>query len=201
MSSEYKNTEYKYRFLKDTAKSFNSGSRDIRNRQKREKYENSLSRTEQSFLKSIRKDTVHRKETIQEIVLRCSDISSKIYREEINRLAWKNSKLQEELQETSHVIDKKGKEEKHKERIILQKNEQIRKISQELEKTRSELKKVKIDNNKEIDQHKNSKKSRSTSNRRKRKAILEIPILPEISSADLNFEKTRDLFFYNLPKY
>ncbi|POG68945.1 hypothetical protein GLOIN_2v1631338, partial [Rhizophagus irregularis DAOM 181602=DAOM 197198] len=65
-----------------------------------------------------------------------------------------------------------------------QKNEQIRKISQEVEKTRSELKKVKTGVNKEFDQLKKSKKGRSTSNRRKREEILEIPVLPENVSND-----------------
>jgi hypothetical protein len=46
MSSEYKNTEYRYRFLKETAKYFNSDSRQADKRQKEEKKEDSLSRTE-----------------------------------------------------------------------------------------------------------------------------------------------------------
>ncbi|POG81713.1 hypothetical protein GLOIN_2v1504766, partial [Rhizophagus irregularis DAOM 181602=DAOM 197198] len=64
------------------------------------------------------------------------------------------------------------------------KNEQIRKFSQKVEKTRSELKKVKTGVNKEFDQPNKSKKGRSTSNRRKREEILEIPVLPENTSND-----------------
>ncbi|PKC58872.1 hypothetical protein RhiirA1_470314 [Rhizophagus irregularis] len=82
-----------------------------------------------------------------------------------------------------------------------EKNEQIRKISQEVEKTRSELKKVKTDINKEIDQPKKSKKGRSSSNRRKREEILEIPVLPENTSNDQQAKEARDIFFYDIPKY
>ncbi|EXX72946.1 hypothetical protein RirG_064640 [Rhizophagus irregularis DAOM 197198w] len=96
-------------------------------------------------------------------------------------------------------MDKKGKLEKTQERIISQKNEQIRKISQEVEKTRSELKKVKIGVNKEFDQLKKSKKGRSTSNRRKREEILEIPVLPENVSNDQQAKEARDIFFYDIP--
>ncbi|POG75835.1 hypothetical protein GLOIN_2v1560967, partial [Rhizophagus irregularis DAOM 181602=DAOM 197198] len=99
------------------------------------------------------------------------------------------------------MMDKKGKLEKTQERIISQKNEQIRKISQEVEKTRSELKKVKIGVNKEFDQLKKSKKGRSTSNRRKREEILEIPVLPENVSNDQQAKEARDIFFYDIPKY
>ncbi|CAB4432995.1 unnamed protein product [Rhizophagus irregularis] len=74
-------------------------------------------------------------------------------------------------------------------------------FSQEAERTRLELKKVKTGNNKESDQQKKPKKSRSTSKKRNREAIIEIPILPEISSDDQTNEKTRDLFFYDIPKY
>ncbi|PKY61257.1 hypothetical protein RhiirA4_521630, partial [Rhizophagus irregularis] len=98
-------------------------------------------------------------------------------------------------------MDKKVNEEKKRERIISQKNEQIRKISQEAEKTRQELNMVKTGNNKEFDQQKKPKKSRSTSKKRNREAIIEIPILPEIPSDDRKNEKARDLFFYDIPKY
>ncbi|PKK56690.1 hypothetical protein RhiirC2_721700 [Rhizophagus irregularis] len=67
--------------------------------------------------------------------------------------------------------------EKTQERIISQKNEQIRKISQEVKKTRSELK------------------------RRKREEIVEIPVLPENTSNDLQVKEARDIFFYDIPKY
>ncbi|POG76891.1 hypothetical protein GLOIN_2v1551153, partial [Rhizophagus irregularis DAOM 181602=DAOM 197198] len=92
------------------------------------------------------------------------------------------------------MMDKKGKLEKTQERIISQKNEQIRKISQEVEKTRSELKKVKTDINKEINRPKKSNKGRSTSNRRKREEILEIPVLPENTSNDQQAKEARDIF-------
>ncbi|PKY58611.1 hypothetical protein RhiirA4_480668 [Rhizophagus irregularis] len=137
MEPEYKKTEYRYRFLKEATKYFNLGPRRTENCQGREKTEVNLCRTEQNFLESIRKDTVCRKETIKEIVLQCSATSFEIYLDEIKRLSWENSKLQEELRK---------------------KNEQIRKISQELEKTSSELKKVKTGRNKENDQPKKDKK-------------------------------------------
>ncbi|PKY48877.1 hypothetical protein RhiirA4_526293 [Rhizophagus irregularis] len=201
MSSEYKNIEYRYRFLKETAKYFNSGSRNAIHRQERGKKENSLSRTEQNFLESIRKDSVHRKETIQDIVLKCSDTSFEIYRDEIKRLAWENSKLREELRQTSHVRDKNSKEGKQKERIISQKDEQIRKISQELKDMSSELNKVKAGNHKKDDQPKKGKKSRRSSNKKIREKIFEIPVLPEISKDDPLIEEARDIFFYDIPKY
>ncbi|CAB4420689.1 unnamed protein product [Rhizophagus irregularis] len=201
MSSEYKNIEYRYRFLKETAKNFNSGSRNAIYRQEREKKDNSLSRTEQNFLESIWKDSVHRKETIQDIVLKCSDTSFEIYRDEIKRLAWENSKLREELRQTSHVRDKNGKEGKQKERIISQKDEQIRKISQELKDMSSELNKVKAGNHKKDDQPKKGKKSRRSSNKKIREKIFEIPVLPEISKDDPLIEEARDIFFYDIPKF
>ncbi|POG64933.1 hypothetical protein GLOIN_2v1670733, partial [Rhizophagus irregularis DAOM 181602=DAOM 197198] len=98
-------------------------------------------------------------------------------------------------------MDRKVNEEKQQARIISQKNEQIRKISQEVEKTRSELKKVKTGVNKETDQLKKSKKGRSASNKRKREKILEIPVLPENTSNDQQGKEARDIFFYDIPKY
>ncbi|POG69074.1 hypothetical protein GLOIN_2v1630517, partial [Rhizophagus irregularis DAOM 181602=DAOM 197198] len=98
-------------------------------------------------------------------------------------------------------MDRKVNEEKQQARIISQKNEQIRKISQEVEKTRSELKKVKTGVNKEVDQLKKSKKGRSTSNRRKWEEIVEIPVLPENISNDQQAKEARDIFFYDIPKY
>ncbi|PKY50739.1 hypothetical protein RhiirA4_531170 [Rhizophagus irregularis] len=103
--------------------------------------------------------------------------------------------------EYSNTLSKQAGMIKRQERIISQKNEQIRQISQEAEKTRLELKKVKSGNNKEPDQQKKPKKSRSASNRRKREEILEIPVLPEISSDDQIFKNARDIFFYDIPKY
>uniref|UniRef100_U9UPI9 Uncharacterized protein n=4 Tax=Rhizophagus irregularis TaxID=588596 RepID=U9UPI9_RHIID len=121
-------------------------------------------------------------------------MSFNVYTDEIKRLSWENSKLREELRRKDHMMDKKGKLEKTQERIISQKNEQIRKISQEVEKTRSELKKVKTDINKEINRPKKSNKGRSTSNRRKREEILEIPVLPENTSNDQQAKEARDIF-------
>ncbi|CAB4441579.1 unnamed protein product [Rhizophagus irregularis] len=201
MSSEYKNTEYRYRFLKETAKNFNSGSRRTENCQEKEQRKKSISRTEQNFLESIRKDMIHRKETIKEIVLKCSDTSFEIYKDEIKRFAWENLKLREELWKVDHMIDRKGNEEKRQERIISQKNEQIRKISKELEKTSSELNKVKTGNHKMDDQIKKGKKSNRSSNKKKWEKIFEIPVLPEISEDDPKIEKARDIIFYDIPKY
>ncbi|CAB4403152.1 unnamed protein product [Rhizophagus irregularis] len=201
MSSEYKNIEYRYRFLKETAKNFNSGSRNAIYRQEREKKENSLSRTEQNFLESIRKDSVHRKETIQDIVLKCSNTSFEIYRDEIKRLAWENSKLREELRQISHVKDKNSKEGKQREQIISRKNEQIRKISQELKDMSSELNKVKAGNHKMDDRLKKGKKNKRSSYKKKQEKILEIPVLPEISNDDAQMKDARDIFFYDIPKF
>ncbi|PKY56435.1 hypothetical protein RhiirA4_507245 [Rhizophagus irregularis] len=103
--------------------------------------------------------------------------------------------------EFSNTLTKQAGVIKRQERIISQKNEQIKKFSQEAEKTRSELKKAKSGNNKEPDQQKNSNKSKSTSNRRKRENILEIPVLPELPEDDPIFKKARDIFLYDIPKY
>ncbi|PKC55929.1 hypothetical protein RhiirA1_542311 [Rhizophagus irregularis] len=201
MESAYKFTEYRYRFLKETKNIFSANSRTTAKSQERVPRDGGLSKTEQSFLESIRNDAVRKKETIQEIVLKCSATSFDVYIDEIKRLSWENSKLREELRRQDHMMDKKGKLEKTQERIISQKNEQIRKISQEVEKTRSELKKVKTGVNKEFDQPKKSKKGRLTSNRRKREEILEIPVLPENVSNDQQAKEARDIFFYDIPKY
>ncbi|PKC05202.1 hypothetical protein RhiirA5_502274 [Rhizophagus irregularis] len=201
MESAYKVTEYRYRFLKETKNFFSANSRTTTNSHERVPREGGLSKTEQNFLESIRTYTVHRKETIKEIVLKCSAASFDIYIDEIKRLTWENSKLREELRRRDHVMDRKVNEEKHQARIISQKNEQIRKISQEVEKTRSELKKVKTGINKESDQPKKSKNGRSTSNRRKREEIIEIPVLPENISNDQQAKEARDIFFYDIPKY
>ena len=115
MESAYKYTEYRYRFLKEASKNFNTGPRHIENRQERVTKERSLSRMEQNFIESIRREAVHRKETIKEIVLRCSDTSFNVYDDEIKRLSWENSKLREELRWRDHVMDKKVNEEKQKE--------------------------------------------------------------------------------------
>ncbi|CAB4436731.1 unnamed protein product [Rhizophagus irregularis] len=199
MGSEYKNTEYRYRFLKETAKYSYPSSRDTENCQERNKKDNNLSRTEQNFLETIRKNTVHRKETIKEIVLKCSDTSFKIYSDEIKRLSWENVKLREELRKVNHVTDRKGNEEKRQERIISQKNEQIRKISKELEITSTELKKVKAGNQKKDDQPKKGKRDKRSSNKKIREKIFKIPVLPEISKDDPLIEAARDIFFYDIP--
>ncbi|GET59600.1 hypothetical protein GLOIN_2v1881393 [Rhizophagus irregularis DAOM 181602=DAOM 197198] len=201
MESAYKFTEYRYRFLKETKNIFSANSRTTAKSQERVPRDGGLSKTEQSFLESIRNDAVRKKETIQEIVLKCSATTFDVYIDKIKRLSWENSKLREELRRQDHMMDKKGKLENTQERIISQKNEQIRKISQEVEKTRSELNKVKTGVNKEIDQPKKSKKGRSTSNRRKQEEILEIPVLPKNTSNDQQAKKARDIFFYDIPKY
>ncbi|PKC12968.1 hypothetical protein RhiirA5_461634 [Rhizophagus irregularis] len=201
MESAYKFTEYRYRFLKETKNVFSADSRTTAKSQERVPRDGGLNKTEQNFLESIRADAVRRKETIKDIVLKCSATSFDVYRDEIKRLSWENSKLREELRKIDHVMDRKVNEEKRQARIISQKNEQIRKISQEVEKTRSELNKVKTGVNKEIDQPKKSKKGRSTSNRRKREEILEIPVLPENTSNDQQEKEARDIFFYDIPKY
>ncbi|CAB4441059.1 unnamed protein product [Rhizophagus irregularis] len=76
--------------------------------------------------------------------------------------------------EFSNTLSKQAGVIKRQERIISQKNEQIKKFSQEAEKTRSELKKEKI---------------------------LEIPVLPELPEDDPIFKKARDIFLYDIPKY
>ncbi|GBC27965.2 hypothetical protein GLOIN_2v1881393 [Rhizophagus irregularis DAOM 181602=DAOM 197198] len=176
MESAYKFTEYRYRFLKETKNLFSADSR-------------------------IRKDAVRRKEAISEIVLKCIATSFDVYIDEIKRLSWENSKLREELRKTSHVMVRKGNEEKRKEQIISQKNEQIRKISQKIEKTSLELKKAKTGNNKNDAQPKKGKIGKRSGKIKKWKAIIEIPVLPEIPSDDPNFNDARDIFFYDIPKY
>ncbi|EXX56974.1 hypothetical protein GLOIN_2v1487344 [Rhizophagus irregularis DAOM 181602=DAOM 197198] len=96
---------------------------------------------------------------------------------------------------------RKGNEEKRKEQIISQKNEQIRKISQKIEKTSLELKKAKTGNNKNDAQPKKGKIGKRSGKIKKWKAIIEIPVLPEIPSDDPNFNDARDIFFYDIPKY
>ncbi|PKC63323.1 hypothetical protein RhiirA1_443404 [Rhizophagus irregularis] len=201
MESAYKFTEYRYRFLKETKNIFSANSRTTAKSQERAPRDGGLSKTEQNFLELIQNDAVRRKETIKDIVLKCSATSFEVYIDEIKQLSWENSKLREELRRKDHVMDRKVNEEKQQAQIISQKNEQIRKISQEVEKTRSELKKVKTGVNKEIDQLNKSKKGRSTSNRRKREEILEIPVLPENISNDQQAKEACDIFFYDIPKY
>ncbi|PKY43766.1 hypothetical protein RhiirA4_511170 [Rhizophagus irregularis] len=70
-----------------------------------------------------------------------------------------------------------------------------------LSKTSSELKKVKAGRNKENDHQNNSKKGRSSSIKKKREEILEIPVLPEITNDDPKFKDAREIFFYDIPKY
>ncbi|PKY59870.1 hypothetical protein RhiirA4_516662 [Rhizophagus irregularis] len=144
MDSAYKFTEYRYRFLKETKNFFSAGSRQTKNGQERTIRDSRLSKIEENFLESIRIDAVRRKEAIVDIVLKCSATSFDIYINKIKRLSWENSKLREELRRKSYMMDKKVNEEKKQERIISQKNEQIREILQEVEKTRSELKKNNI---------------------------------------------------------
>uniref|UniRef100_U9TXY9 Uncharacterized protein n=1 Tax=Rhizophagus irregularis (strain DAOM 181602 / DAOM 197198 / MUCL 43194) TaxID=747089 RepID=U9TXY9_RHIID len=147
MESAYKFTEYRYRFLKETKNISSANSRTSTKSHEKAPRDGGLSKTEQNFLESIRNDAVRRKETIKDIVLKCSAVSFDVYIDEIKRLSWENSKLREELQRKDHVMDRKVNEEKQQARIISQKNEQIKKISQEVEKTRSELKKEKTGRN------------------------------------------------------
>ncbi|PKK61067.1 hypothetical protein RhiirC2_856477 [Rhizophagus irregularis] len=128
MESAYKFTEYRYRFLKETKNIFSANSRTTAKSQEREPRDGGLSKTEQNFLESIWNDAVCRKETIKDIVLKCTETSFEVYIDEIKRLSWENSKLREELRRIDHVMDRKVNEEKHQAQIILQKNEQIRKF-------------------------------------------------------------------------
>ncbi|PKY18192.1 hypothetical protein RhiirB3_430954 [Rhizophagus irregularis] len=107
-----------------------ASSRHLKNGQERVTKDFSLSKTEQNFLESIRKDAVCRKEAIMDIVLSYSATSFKVYTDEIKRLSWENSKLREELQRKNYMMDKI-------------KNEQMREISQAAERMRLELKKNK----------------------------------------------------------
>ncbi|PKY48308.1 hypothetical protein RhiirA4_524887 [Rhizophagus irregularis] len=65
----------------------------------------------------------------------------------------------------------------------------------------SELNKVKAGNHKTDDQPKKGKRNKRSSNKKKREKIFEIPVLPEISEDDPSIEETRDIFFYDIPKY
>ncbi|PKY61504.1 hypothetical protein RhiirA4_486573 [Rhizophagus irregularis] len=68
-------------------------------------------------------------------------MSYEVYREEMKRLS--REEAQQQNREISHDVIKKVKEAKKREQIILEKNEKIRKVSQEVESTRLELKKAK----------------------------------------------------------
>ncbi|PKY61089.1 hypothetical protein RhiirA4_485592 [Rhizophagus irregularis] len=146
MESAYKFTEYRYRFLKETKNFFSTGSRTNKNSQIRAERDSRLNITEQNFLESIKKEAT---------------LMGKF--EVAKRLRRKN-----------HMMDKKVNEEKKQERIISQKNEQIRKILQEIEKTILELKKTKTVKDKENDKPKNSKKGRSNTKGKKREPIIDI---------------------------
>ncbi|CAB4410394.1 unnamed protein product [Rhizophagus irregularis] len=132
------------------------------------------------------------------------EVAHKIYMDNMKLKGKESEILRRKLNEErtrSRETNRKGNEEKNQERMISQKNEQIRKISQELEKTSSELKKVKAGRNKENDHQNNSKKGRSSSIKKKREEILEIPVLPEITNDDPKFKDAREIFFYDIPKY
>ncbi|CAB4439836.1 unnamed protein product [Rhizophagus irregularis] len=62
-------------------------------------------------------------------------------------------------------------------------------------------KKLRAGRNKENDHQNNSKKGRSSSIKKKREEILEIPVLPEITNDDPKFKDAREIFFYDIPKY
>lgn len=105
---------------------------------------------EDMLLESIRKSVVHKKTTIKEIVLSCASTTYEIYNDEMKRLSKEILDLrrwlreaQQQNKEMSHDVTKKVKEVERKERIILEKNEKIRKVSQEVESTRLEIKRVK----------------------------------------------------------
>ncbi|CAB4439240.1 unnamed protein product [Rhizophagus irregularis] len=92
-------------------------------------------------------------------------------------------KAQQRNKELSCDVTKKIKEAERKERIIVEKNERIRKVSQEVESTRLELKKVKS----------------NTKNNRKRKGVDRQKSVTEIQVDQLPIEKIDTLLYNSMP--
>ncbi|CAB4418679.1 unnamed protein product [Rhizophagus irregularis] len=145
MESAYTFLEYRYRFLKESKESFKTGNKVPGVTKRRTSY----NLMEESFLETIRQEVMCTKIKTKDIISRCASISYEVYKEETKRLS--KEKLQNWLWEAqqrdkkqSRELIKKVKEAERKKQIILEKNERIRKVSQEVETMRSELKKVKL---------------------------------------------------------
>ncbi|PKY59284.1 hypothetical protein RhiirA4_481883 [Rhizophagus irregularis] len=126
MESAYTFLEYRYRFLKESKESFKAGDKVPGVTKGRTSSRETYNLVEESFLKTIRQEVMRTKIKTKDIISRCASISYEVYREKTKRL------LKEIVKETER-----------KEQIILEKNKRIRKVSQEVETTSSELKKVK----------------------------------------------------------
>ncbi|PKB95047.1 hypothetical protein RhiirA5_476444 [Rhizophagus irregularis] len=140
MESAYNFTEYRYRFLKESKELLCAGFKGSKFGAGRERRDSETTRVEDIFLESIRKDVIHKKATIKEIILSCISTSYEVYREEMKRLSKEVLDLrhwlreaQQRNKELSCDMTKKIKEAERKEQIIVEKNERIRKVSQEVE--------------------------------------------------------------------
>ncbi|PKY58277.1 hypothetical protein RhiirA4_480047 [Rhizophagus irregularis] len=150
MESAYNFTEYRYRFLKESKESFHAGSKGSKFVVERVQRDSELTGVKDTFLELIRQDIVHKKINIKDIILRCISMSYEVYREETKRLSREVFDLgcwlreaQQRNKEITHDVIKKVKEAEQREQIILEKNEKIRKVSQEVESIRLKLKKAK----------------------------------------------------------
>ncbi|PKY62738.1 hypothetical protein RhiirA4_489781 [Rhizophagus irregularis] len=135
MESAYTFTEYRYRFLKESKETFKAGYRCPGFVKIKTSCGEEYNRVEGNFLEDIRKEVLNTKTHIKDIILKCASTSYEVYREEMKRLSREILELQNWLW--------KVKEAERKEQIILEKNEKIRKVSQDVESMRNELQKVK----------------------------------------------------------
>ncbi|RGB36267.1 hypothetical protein C1646_758303 [Rhizophagus diaphanus] len=106
MELAYNFTEYRYRFLKEYQESAKVGFSSLKPSSKSGFHKEEITRLAESFLEKLQKTIVQEKEAGQ-----------------LNKVL-------------SHDMEKKDKEAEKKEQIILEKDEKIRKFSQEVETTR-----------------------------------------------------------------
>ncbi|CAB4435085.1 unnamed protein product [Rhizophagus irregularis] len=109
------------------------------------KYAEGANAVEGRLLEDLRKKVVQKQVTIKEIILGCVSTSFEVYNDEMKRLSNEVWELRNWLREAqqgkknlSRELEKKGKEVAAKERIILKKDETIRKVSQDIQTTRSD---------------------------------------------------------------
>ncbi|PKB96402.1 hypothetical protein RhiirA5_471372, partial [Rhizophagus irregularis] len=151
MESAYNFTEYRYRLLKESQEIFSAGFKCPGFVKIRTPSGEEYNKVEEKFLEDIRQDVLRTKTHIKDIILKCISTSYDVYRDETKRLSREIFELrnwlweaQQRNKELSREIIKKEKEAERKERIILEKSEKIRKVSQEVESTRIELKKARV---------------------------------------------------------
>ncbi|POG61906.1 hypothetical protein GLOIN_2v1786010 [Rhizophagus irregularis DAOM 181602=DAOM 197198] len=161
MELTYNFTEYRYRFLKESKELSQASSKVSEFTRKRTLSGSELNRVEDTFLELIRQEVMHKKISIKDIILKCAGMSYEVYREEMKRLSREaSSKVSEftrkrtlsgsELNRVEDTfLELIRQEVMHKKisikDIILKcaENEKIRKVSQEVESMRLELKKAK----------------------------------------------------------